>query len=405
MPDSPRPAVDDGLGPSAPTTANLPTRVMVAGHELSVFVETVPVVTAMLLDIRSATTRVWLETYIFLNDTAGSAIAEAIKERAQAGVEVRVLHDAIGSQETPGWFFADLAKAGVNVHVFHSLGEAFWRFSFLRILNRRDHRKLLIVDDRVAYFGGMNIVDATSARAAHAELLPASTSWRDVHLRLVGPQQKEIADSFDRSWRKAHGERTPRRPRATRRLQLPAPAESLQFFDTGPGRGNARASRIFLRIIQLTRSQLALSMAYFLPVAGVLKALLKAPRRGVRVRVVVPGDSDVPIVQRATRYLYDRLLARRFRVYERQGHMLHSKVLVADEEWCIVGSSNLDARSLWINLEFIAVIRSRELARVLLEVIDYEIAHSRRITRREYRATGWWERLLNRLAWGLRWWL
>ena len=101
---------------------------------------------------------------------------------------------------------------------------------------------------------------------------------------------------------------------------------------------------------------------------------------GVRVRVVVPGDSDVPIVQHASRHLYDRLLRRRFRIYERQVSMLHSKVMVVDDEWSVVGSCNLDARSLWINFEFTAVIRSRELAKVLTNIVEYEIARSRRIT-------------------------
>src|SRR5207302_11200821 len=119
--------------------------------------------------------------------------------RALAGVEVRVLYDAIGSQATSGAFFRDLTQAGVQVQVFHSLWEALWRFSFLRVLNRRDHRKLLVLDDQVAYFGGMNLVDAASARTIdQAEHLPPSAGWRDVHVRLKGPQQGEVAESFER---------------------------------------------------------------------------------------------------------------------------------------------------------------------------------------------------------------
>src|SRR5262249_4819153 len=126
---------------------------------------------------------------------------------------------------------------------------------------------------------------------------------------------------------------------------------------------------------------------------------------GVFVRTVVPGRSDVPVVQRATRHLYTKLLRRRFHVYERQVNMLHSKVMVVDGEWAVLGSSNLDARSLWINLEFLAAIQSRTLARALNDIIGYEIAHSRRITRKKYLRQRWWQRLLDRLAWSLRWWL
>src|SRR5262249_54479575 len=205
---------------------------------------------------------------------------------------------------------------------------------------------------RIAFWGGMNRGDGASrVPGAHGEPLPLSAGWRDIHLRLVGPQQKELVESFDRSWRRAHGEPAPRRPRAYRRALLADAPESIQFFDTGPGRGNVRAGRLFGRLIKAAQKQITLSMAYFLPVGAVLTSLLKARRRGIGVRIVVPGESDVPIVQRATRHLYDRLLRRRFRIYERQVTMLHSKAMVVDEHWSLVGSCNLDARSLWINLE------------------------------------------------------
>ena len=136
-----------------------------------------------------------------------------------------------------------------------------------------------------------------------------------------------------------------------------------------------------------------------------LAALLRAPRRDVRVRVVSPGESDVPVVQCATRHLYNRLLRRRVRIYERQGHMLHSKVMVVDDEWSVVGSCNLDARSLYLNHEFVAVVRSPALAKLLNTIVDGEIAHSERIRYKEYRERSWWRRVVNRLAWLLRWWL
>jgi cardiolipin synthase len=360
----------------------------------------------MVRDIQGARTRVWLETYIFHNDDCGQAVAAALAERARAGVEVRVLYDAIGSQWTPGSFFRTLEQAGASVHAFHSLWEALWKFSFLRILNRRDHRKLLVIDERVAYFGGMNVVNTASAPAMQrVEHLPSSAGWRDVHVRLDGPHQRGVANSFDRSWRQAHGETIPRRPAAYRRALLARAAESIQFFDSGPGLKHSRAHRLFTRLIRAARRRVTLSMAYFLPVGDVLKALLRKPRRRVVVRVVVPSDSDVPLVQHATRHLYTALLRRRFRIFERQGPMLHSKVMIVDNTWSVVGSCNLDARSLWINLEFLAVIHSPAFAHALEEIVSYEIAHSQRITLAAFRERSWWRRLINRLAWALRWWL
>jgi cardiolipin synthase A/B len=382
-----------------------PVRLTVAGQDLTIYVETGPALQAMLDDIRSAQKRIWLESYIFLSDTAGKAVDEALKERARAGVEVRLLCDAIGSQTTHASFFGQLQRAGVQVHLFHSLWEVFWKFASLRLLNHRDHRKLLVIDDRLAYFGGMNIVDVSSAVAARAEHLPLSAGWRDVHVRLEGPQQAEIAESFDRSWRRAKGESVPHRSRAYQQAHLAEGEEHIQFFDSGPGLRHTRAGRLFTRLIEQARSSITLSIAYFLPVGRVLRALFRVRKRGVLVRVVVPGDSDVPLVQYAARHLYTRLLRRRFHIHERQGSMLHSKVMIVDNEWTVIGSANLDARSLWINLEFIAVIRSRKLAHVMNEIVAYEMAHSKRVTLREFREQSWWRRLRNRLAWALRWWL
>jgi cardiolipin synthase len=383
-----------------------PLRVNVAGHELTIFLESPPLIAAMVEDIRTARDRVWLETYIYLDDMAGAAIGDALMERARAGVDVRILYDAIGSQSTASEFFEHLERSGANVHAFHSLREALWRFRPLRILNRRDHRKLLVIDDRVAYFGGMNVVDAATDRAMGADdLLPTSAGWRDVHVRLTGPQQQEVAESFDRSWRRAHGEPVSWKPRAYRKALLATGAESIQFFDFGPGRAYSSAPKLFTRLIAAARRQITISMAYFLPVGGVLRALWKAPRRGVLVRVIVPGESDVPIVQHATRHLYSWLLRRRFRIYERQFNMLHSKVMVVDKIWTVVGSCNLDARSLYINLEFMAVIRSQTLARAMNRVMQFEVTRSKRITWQEYRERSLWRRLINSLAWMFRWWL
>jgi cardiolipin synthase len=383
-----------------------PLRVTVAGHDLTIFVQSLPMIAALVRDIQSAEQRVWVESYIFLDDVAGSAVAEALKECARRGLDVRVLYDAIGSQTTPSAFFRDLAEAGVQVHAFHSVLEALYRFSALRVLNRRNHRKLVVIDDRVAYFGGMNLLDQGSAALVERiEHFSTSAGWRDVHVRLTGPQQKEVAESFERSWRRARRLKVQRRSRAYRRALPAAGEESIQFFDSGPGPKHTRAARVFTQLIRRAQRRLILSMAYFLPVGPVLRHLLRARRRGVFIQVVVPGKSDVALVQRATRYLYRRLVRRRFHIYERQMYMLHSKVMIADNEWTVLGSCNLDARSLSINFEFLAVIHSRNLATLLSQILQDEIDASRRVTLRSCAQQSWWQRLLDRLAWSLRWWL
>ncbi len=146
-------------------------------------------------------------------------------------------------------------------------------------------------------------------------------------------------------------------------------------------------------------------MAYFIPTGGPLRALLAARKRQVGVRVVVPGISDVPLVQRATAHLYSMLLRRGFRIYERRGRMLHSKMMVIDGQYSVVGSANLDPRSMRINLEFVAVIRSEAFARVLTRIARFEMAQSDRVTLSRVRRISWLDRVLNRMAWTLRWWL
>lgn len=403
--------VDEALLP-----ALAPQTLTVAGHELTVFVESAPLFEAMLRDIACARQRIWLETYIFFNDEGGRRVAEALKEKARAGVDVRVLYDAVGSISTPDAFFADMQAAGVKVHVYHAFLEGVWRLKPLTFLNRRNHRKLLVVDDLAGYFGGMNIVDnAEHVGQIRQEKRPRSSGWRDVHLRLAGPQQVQLAESFERSWTRVRGRRKSRLPRRVRKAQargladLTRPSEgqphdSIHFFDSAPGR-LSRAARLYAWLIRRAQHQITLSMAYFIPVGATLRALLAARKRRVGIRVVVPGKSDVPIVQYATTYLYSRLIRRGFRIYERRFRMLHSKVMIIDDLYTLVGSANLDPRSLYTNLEFVAVIRSQALARVMQRICRFEISQSERITLAACRRISTWRRLVNRVAWVFRWWL
>jgi cardiolipin synthase len=400
-------------------------QVEVAGNGLTLFEGSMALIEAMVADIRQAKRRVWLESYTIADDAAGRAIADALIERAAAGVDVRVIYDAIGSLTTPQAYFDRLIAGGHQVHAFHSIRDNLWKFAFLRILNRRDHRKLLAVDDRVAYFGGMNIVDQRGI-ATPADLkrrnLPASAGWRDLHVRLVGLKQAEIADDFERLWRWKHLGRVrqvgapPSAPlrgldapysRTRWRVKelLDADDDAIHFFASRPGRKKRRVARVLAPLIRRARREITVSMAYFIPVGRVQRELLRARRRGVRVRVVVPGESDVPAVCWATRHLCQKLLARGIHVYERQDLMLHSKVMVIDGEWTVVGSCNLDPRSLRLNLEFFAVIRSAAMAAAAASFCRHELSHSRRVRLSEIRNRPLWQRIRDRLAWSIRGWL
>jgi cardiolipin synthase A/B len=381
----------------------LARRLAVAGHELKVFVDSASLIAAMIADIQSAGKRVWLESYVFAGDSAGRAVAEALKERARAGVDVRVLYDAFGSVGTPAALFEEMQAAHVRVHAFHALWDAFWQLSALRILNRRNHRKLLVIDDDVAYFGGMNIVH--QMEQAEGGLLPTSAGCRDVHVRLVGPRQRELAQNMDHLWRTVHNLPTQRQPRAWRRPTIASEGEHLHFFDSGPGFKYSHAVHVFTQLIRRAKQSITLSMAYFIPVGKILRELGRAGRRGVLIRIIVPGLSNVNVVQRASRHCYARLLRQGIRIFERQDQMLHGKVMLVDDQWSLIGSCNLDPRSLWINRELFAVIRSPNMAAVIRQVCAYEMRHSRQVTLAECRAFSWWQCLLDWAAWSFRWWL
>jgi cardiolipin synthase A/B len=378
----------------------------VAGHDVTIFEESPPLIAAMLGDVEHARQRVWLESYIIADDAAGRALSEAMAQRAAAGVDCRVMYDAVGSNSTPSSFFVRLVRSGVQVRAYRSLWRVLWRFRSLRMFNRRDHRKLLVVDDRVAYFGGMNIVDQSGIHTvdeAKARHLPASAGWRDVHLRLSGPKQSEVAEAFSGLWRRRGLGR--RRRRWPIRRMFAARHDGIYFFDCRPQIRHRRATRVLVPLLRRARRSVTVSMAYFIPQGSVLRELLRASRRGVRVRVIIPGKTDVPAVQWATRHFYDKLLRYGIRIYERKDQMLHSKVMVIDDDWSLIGSCNLDPRSLWYNLEFFAVFRSRAMAVTLRRICGFEMRNSRRVTLLDCIGRPWWQRWLDRLAWSMRRWL
>lgn len=387
--------------------------IQVGNNSLQLMTESRPYLTSLIDDIKQAKQRVWIESYTIVNDELIEQLAEAICERARAGIDCRLTYDAVGSFLTPGTFFQRLEEAGVQVHVYRPFRVRRWHLSFLRrffqAFNRRNHRKLVVIDQHVSYFGGMNLVDlggSTSSAWSKANPYP-SQAWRDVHVRLEGEATEEVAAAFlalrperaNQAIPKSHGSNN-----STRQILAMSP-ESIRFVDCRPHVKYRRPAPVFRTLLRSAKTQIRLAMAYFLPFGGVLKELRRAHRRKVKVEVILPRVSDVPVVQWATQHMYQRLLQSGVEIYERNDQMLHSKAIVIDDHLSVVGSCNFDPRSFLLNLEFFAIIHSPAFAEHLSSVLGSEIENSRKVSLESHQQRSWFRRTLHWIAWRFRRWL
>jgi cardiolipin synthase len=314
---------------------------------------------AMFAAIDAATDHVNVETYKIEDDEIGRQFSELLLRKRSQGVQVNLLYDSVGSIGTPKAFFDRLKAGGVQVLEFNPVDPLSARKKWL--VNNRDHRKLLVIDGRTAFVGGINFsrVHSGGSSARHPEP-DAKVAWRDTHLRIEGPVVDEFQKLFMQSWAKQRG----------------APLAATTYFPALAGKGGelVRAigstpddphSLIYLTLISAiskAESHVYLTNAYFVPDPQMLDALTGAARRGVDVRLVLPGKSDASIVFHAGRSHYSALLRAGVKIYERRGAMLHAKAATIDGVWSCVGSTNLDWRSFLHNDELDATILGREFA-------------------------------------------
>ena len=347
---------------------------------------------AMLEAIAGARSEVLLATYIVRDDTVGERFRAALIERARAGVRVRFCYDAIGCLGTVArdWFDA-LREAGCEVLEYHPI--APWRPRWA--LNRRNHQKLLVVDGELGFTGGLNL----GAEYAPA---PEGEGWIDVHARVEGPVADELADVFARAWDAGGGG-----PFVPVRGADPVFPDGMrvQTLDSVGLLRRHQMNQSWRHAIGGARRSITIACAYFIPDVRLRRALRAAVRRGVRVDVVVPESSDVPIVQIASRHLFRRLLRGGVRLHELGGPVLHAKAAVVDGRWSIISSYNLDTRSILHNLEAGIVVFDQhfgqELRRTLTDLRD----RAREVTLADVAKRGPLERLASWIAYSFRYWL
>jgi cardiolipin synthase len=342
----------------------------------------------MLQSIEASTSYVLLEMYLVESGIVAGRFVEALGRAARRGVRVCVVFDGFGSLKLAAGYRRTLAESGVELRLFNPVKLRTRLQNFLR-----DHRKLLLVDGRIAFVGGVGLTDEFAIPGRPGQ------PWRDLVVEIAGPVLADWQRAFDRTWRRAGGA-----------LKLPdpaCPASSMLTKIAGDAEGRvalseARARSMLangvVRRIEAASNRAWIMSAYFVPSRRFRKALRRAARRGVDVRLVVPGPlTDHPWVRQAARRYYGKMLRSGVKIFEYQPRMLHAKLILCDD-WVSIGSSNLDRWSFKWNLEANQEVQNAEFAGAAAAVFEGDCLQSEMLSRRNWGQRAWLDRLQERIA-------
>jgi cardiolipin synthase len=344
---------------------------------------------AMLEAIQQARHSINVEAYIFQPGRIAEQVVDAVTERARAGVEVRIVLDAIGSAAMR-WssLGTKLTEAGCRFDYYQPL-----KWYRLHRANNRTHRELLIVDGRVAFVGGAGVADWW-----HDASGPDDPAWRDTMVKVEGPVVASLQGVFSENWLECGGEILTS-PACWPPVTNAGPVEALVIRSSPADR--ATASRVaFQLLIACARQSINIHTPYFLPDRNLRRAFIETATRGVRVRVVVPGPrTDQRLVRLASRRLYGELLEKGVRIFEYQTGMTHAKVMTIDDHWAIVGTTNIDNRSFEHNDEVNVAFRDRDVSARLRQDFEADLANSREVTYDAWLRRPVLEKALKPLTW------
>lgn len=361
---------------------------VLGGNEVEVYLRGEDAFAAMQEATRAAEREILAESYIVKDDLIGRALRRELAAAAARGLDVRLLADAVGSFATRAAYWDGLRAGGVDVRLYHPLFPHLWYQPF------RDHRKIFVADRRVAFTGGMNFGDEYGSPRSQP-----GQNWRDTHVRVSGPAAWEMAVVFSEGWQRAGGGALELQPLPAERAE--APGARILVLDSRPGRGHEETASVLAAIVGAARHRVWITNAYFAPGHAAVRILGRAARRGVDVRLLLPGQTDVPLVRHAAHGYYRRLLAAGVRIWEYQAAVLHAKTLVADGLISVIGSTNLDFRSFVFNAECNLAILDPPTAAVLEEAFETDLEQAE-----EIRPAVWRRRTtLHRLSDGLARWL
>lgn len=327
---------------------------------------------SLLADLRKARHSINMQYYIFEDDEIGRQVADILIEKAAAGVIVRLIYDHVGSFSVRSRFFRELRSKGVAAH-------PFFKVTFPQLgtrVNWRNHRKIVVIDRSVGYLGGMNVAD---------RYIDGGTfdTWRDTHVRVVGPVVAALQYSFAVDWAFMSGELIEELPKADEGVFLPAPGAhskvGAQLLVSGPTHQWANIALAFHKAIANAQRRVFIQTPYFLPTEALLKALQSAALAHVDVRILIPVRSDSAMLTSASNSYISECLRAGIKIYRYTAGMLHSKMIIVDDEFVSIGSTNFDFRSFECNFESNLFFFSRELNSRMLDTFNADLSKSVRI--------------------------
>jgi len=379
---------------------------LIAGNQVSLLFDGPATMRAMMAAARGATTSINLETYIFDHDEIGQQFAEILIQKRREGVVVNIIVDGVGTMATPKEFFEQLRQGGINVLVFNPVNPTKrpgrWE------VNNRDHRKIMVVDGKVAFTGGINI----SSTYANSSLFRSNkragkvredeVGWRDTHIKIEGPAVAALQWAFIDNWIHQDAGELPEIDYFPK--LVPVGPKVVRVLATSPDRDSEIYKSLVLAIGEAKKS-VHLTAAYFVPDQQIVDGLVSAARRGLDVQLVLPGVSDHDFIKYAGESFYQELLEGGVRIHQLQVAVLHAKTTVIDGMWSSIGSANIDRRSFIHNYEVNVVVLDPEFGKDMEAAFREDLRHSKEITLENWKKRPWGDRMREKLSRLMEYWI
>lgn len=367
---------------------------LIAGNRVTLLFDGPATMREMMAAARAATSSINLETYIFDQDQIGNEFADVLIEKQRQGVAVNIMVDAVGALATPAAFFDRMRAAGIRVLIFNPVNPAKAKGNW--DLNNRNHRKLMVVDGRVAFTGGINISSTYAnsslfrSKSKRANPDGSKVGWRDTHVKIEGPAVAPLQYSFVNLWVQQEGGELPKAEYFP--ALAPVGDKLIRVLAANP-EGDSSIYKALVVAITEAKKSIHITSAYFVPDQQIVDALSEAAKRGVDVKLVLPGVSDHSLIRYAGQGFYDQLLQAGVKIFELQIAVLHAKTAVIDGAWSTIGSANIDRRSFLHNYELNVVVLDPVFGQAMESAFNEDLRDSKQVTLEQWKHRPWMDRI------------